>query len=363
MGGRTGSLEDLDVTPDRWRGRRVFITGHTGFKGSWLTLMLHSFGADVTGYALTPPTDPSMFATLGLKADIRHVIGDIRDPARLVAAMVESEADTVFHLAAQPLVRQSYVDPVETYATNVMGTVNVLEAVRRSASVRHVVSVTTDKCYENREWPWPYREDEALGGFDPYSSSKACAEHVTSAYRNSFLRDHGVRIASARAGNVIGGGDWADNRLVPDFFRAADAGDPVRCRYPAALRPWQHVLEPVGGYVTLAEALIERGEDVAEAWNFGPSEDDALPVGWILDRLTALYGGPGWVRDGDDHPHEAGLLKLDSSKARQRLGWKPVWRLDRALEETVAWHRAWRDGDDMTRTTLAQIDRFMAGTA
>lgn len=346
------------MTPNRWRGRKVFITGHTGFKGSWLTLTLQSFGAELTGYALDPPTDPSLFVTLGLAADIRHVVGDIRDPARLTAALVESGADTVFHLAAQPLVRQSYADPVETYATNVMGTVNVLEAVRQSKSVRHVVSVTTDKCYENREWPWPYREDEALGGFDPYSSSKACAEHVTSAYRNSFLRDSGVRVASARAGNVIGGGDWADNRLVPDFFRAADAEQPVRCRYPAALRPWQHVLEPVSGYVTLAEALME-GDAAAEAWNFGPSEDDALTVGWILDRLTTLYRGPGWIRDGDEHPHEAGMLKLDSSKARQRLNWRPTWRLDQALEETVAWHRGWRNGEDMVRATLAQIDRFM----
>ena len=353
-------MEDLDVTPDLWRGRRVFVTGHTGFKGSWLTLVLRSFGANVIGYALAPPTHPSLFATLALAADIHHVVGDIRDPARLAAAMAESGADTVFHLAAQPLVRQSYLDPVETYATNVMGTVNVLEAVRQTGSVRHVVSVTTDKCYENREWPWPYREDEALGGFDPYSSSKACAEHVTSAYRNSFLRDRGVQVASARAGNVIGGGDWADDRLVPDFFRAADAGEPVRCRYPAALRPWQHVLEPVGGYVVLAEALMQQGQSAAEAWNFGPSEDDALTVGCILDRLTALYGGPEWVRDGDDQPHEAGLLKLDSSKARQRLGWRPTWRLNCALEETVAWHRAWRDGDDMVRMTVAQIDRFMA---
>lgn len=363
MGGRRGSLEGLGVIPDRWQGRRVLITGHTGFKGSWLTLMLRSFGADVTGYALAPPTTPSLFTTLGLEAEIQHVVGDIRDADLLATTMAAYAPDTVFHLAAQPLVRQSYMDPVETYATNVMGTVNVLEAVRQTASVRQVVSVTTDKCYENREWPWPYREDEALGGYDPYSSSKACAEHVTSAYRNSFLRDRKVHVASARAGNVIGGGDWADNRLIPDFFRAADAGEPVRCRYPAALRPWQYVLEPLGGYVTLAETLMEQGENVAEAWNFGPSEDDALPVCWILDRLTELHGGPGWVRDGNYHPHEAGLLKLDSSKARQRLGWKPVWRLDRALEETVAWHRAWRDGEDMTRMTLAQIERFMAQTA
>lgn len=348
------------MNPAHWQGRRVFVTGHTGFKGSWLVTILRSFGAEVTGFALAPPTAPSMFDVLGIEQDIEHVVGDIRDGAHLVAAMAAAAPDTVFHMAAQPLVRQSYVDPVETYATNVMGTVNVLEAVRATASVRQVVSVTTDKCYENREWPWPYREYEALGGFDPYSSSKACAEHVTSAYRNSFLRARGVQVASARAGNVIGGGDWANDRLVPDFFRAADKGEPVHCRFPAALRPWQHVLEPVSGYVTLAEVLATRGEDAAEAWNFGPSEDDAMTVSWILDRLTGYYGGPGWTRDGNEHPHEAGLLKLDSSKARQRLGWRPRWRLDRALEQTVAWHRAWRDGADMRRTTLDQIDQFIA---
>ena len=353
-----GALESLAVTPANWQGRRVFITGHTGFKGSWLTLILRSFGADVTGYALAPPTSPNLFDTLGLAENIRHVVGDIRNPDGIAAAMAEAAPDTIFHLAAQPLVRQSYIDPVETYATNVMGTVHVLEAVRATLSVRHVVSVTTDKCYENREWLWPYREDEALGGYDPYSSSKACAEHVTAAYRNSFLRDRGVHVASARAGNVIGGGDWAVDRLVPDFFRAADRGEPVICRYPTALRPWQHVLEPVSGYIALAEALFEQGNAVAEAWNFGPSEDDAQPVGWILDRLTELQGGPGWVRDGHHHPHEAGLLKLDSSKARQRLEWRPTWRLDRALEETVAWHQAWRRGDNMRQTTLAQIERF-----
>lgn len=348
------------MDPSIWPGRRVFITGHTGFKGSWLTLLLRSFGAEVTGYALAPPTTPNLFDTLGLVDDIRHIVADIRDPVALGAALRDSGADTIFHLAAQPLVRRSYVDPVETYSTNVMGTVHVLEAARSVGTVRQIVSVTTDKCYENREWLWPYREDEQLGGHDPYSSSKACAEHVTAAYRRSFFRDAGVAVASARAGNVIGGGDWADDRLVPDFFRAADRGEPVRCRYPGALRPWQHVLEPVSGYVALAEALIRDREQAAEAWNFGPVEDDAKPVGWILDRLTDLYGAPAWVGDGADHPHEAGLLKLDSSKARQRLGWRPSWRLDRALSETVAWHQAWRRGEDMRQVSLAQIERFTA---
>lgn len=349
------------MTPALWRGRRVFITGHTGFKGSWLTLLLRSFGAEVTGLSLAPPSTPNLFDELGLAGEINHVVGDIRDAALVVAVMAEAAPDTVLHLAAQPLVRQSYRNPLETYATNVMGTAHVLQAVRDIASVRHVVNVTTDKCYENREWLWPYREDEALGGYDPYSSSKACAEHVTAAYRNSFLRDRGVYVASARAGNVIGGGDWAEDRLVPDFFRAADAEEQVVCRYPAALRPWQHVLEPLSGYVALAEALFEYGDAVAEAWNFGPSEDDALPVGWILDQLTRVYGGPGWRHDPAPQPHEAGLLKLDSSKARQRLGWQPHWRLEQALIETAAWHRAWRDGEDMRQVTLAQIARFVGG--
>lgn len=356
-------MENLVVRPENWRNRRVFITGHTGFKGSWLTLILRSFGAEITGFSLPPVTNPSLFELLGLAADIQHIQGDIRDAAALEAAMRAAAPDVVFHLAAQPLVRQSYVDPVETYTTNVIGTVNVLEAVRQTPSVRSVVTVTTDKCYENREWPWPYRENEALGGHDPYSSSKACTEHVTASWRNSFLRASGVHVASARAGNVIGGGDWAADRLVPDFFRAADQESAVLCRSPDSIRPWQHVLEPLSGYVALAEALMERGDAAAEAWNFGPSDDDALSVGEILDYLTAFYGGPGWVRDGNPHPHEAGLLKLDSSKARQQLGWRPKWRLDRALQETVAWHRAWRSGDDMRDVTLAQIERFVASPA
>lgn len=357
------AVEGLVVTGALWRGRRIFVTGHTGFKGSWLVTALRFLEAEISGYALEPPTTPNLFDTLGLAADMHHVIGDVRDADRLTAAMREALPDTVIHLAAQSLVRRSYRDPLETFQTNVIGTVNVLEAVRQTESVRHVVVVTTDKCYENREWPWPYREDEALGGHDPYSSSKACAEHVTAAYRNSFLRERGVHVASARAGNVIGGGDWAEDRLVPDFFRAADAGRPVQCRNPGALRPWQHVLEPVSGYLTLCETLFDQGGDAAEAWNFGPSEDDAQPVSWIMDRLTGLYGGPGWVRDGENHPHEAGLLKLDSSKARQRLGWRARWRLDQALAETVAWHQAWREGNDMNHLkalTLAQVGRFVS---
>lgn len=348
------------MTPECWRGRRVLVTGHTGFKGSWLTLILHSMGAEVTGFALAPPVAPNLFDVLDLASGITHILGDIRDRVVIAAAMKQAQPDTVFHLAAQPLVRQSYIDPIGTYATNVMGTAHVLEAVRNTPSVRHVVSVTTDKCYENREWLWPYREDEALGGYDPYSSSKACAEHVTAAYRNSFLRAAGIHVASARAGNVIGGGDWAIDRLVPDFFRALDNDDQLACRYPQAVRPWQHVLEPLSGYVALAEALFEQGDTAAQAWNFGPTEDDAQTVGWILDRLTNIADGPGWMHDGAQHLHEAGLLRLDSSKAHHLLGWRPRWRLERALEETVAWHRAWRRGADMRAFSLDQIARFTA---
>lgn len=344
-----------------WRGKRVFVTGHTGFKGGWLALWLADMGAEVHGYALEPPTRPSLFRVVQLDDRLASsTLADIRDAAALVAAMGAARPQIVMHLAAQPLVRYSYAAPVETYAVNVTGTVNLLEALRQVPGVRAVVNVTSDKCYENREWVWPYRENEALGGVDPYSSSKACAELVTAAYRRSYLNAAGILVASGRAGNVIGGGDWAADRLVPDFLRALDAGRTLAIRSQLATRPWQHVLEPLAGYLALAERLFHEGAAFAEAWNFGPDEVDARPVKWIVDYLCDRVPGTSWELVGEPQPHEANSLGLDSSKARSRLGWRPRWRLQTALDMTLAWHRAWREGADMAKVSLQQIRRYEA---
>jgi CDP-glucose 4,6-dehydratase len=335
-----------------WPSRRVFITGHTGFKGSWLALWLHEMGADVTGFALDPPTTPSLFERARIGELIHDHRGDVRDLAATHGKMAAANPEIVFHLAAQSLVRTSYDDPIGTYATNVMGTAHVLEAARR-ARPRVVIVVTSDKCYENREWLWPYREDEPLGGHDPYSSSKACAEIVTAAFRSSF-RD-GPSIASVRAGNVIGGGDWAVDRLVPDCVRAFERGQCVKIRNPKATRPWQHVLEPLSGYVILAQRLFTEGERFAGAWNFGPGEDDVVPVATVVDRLANAWGiDHAWEREGQDGPHEAGSLKLDSSRARTLLGWRPRLRLSEALDWVVAWSR---EGDARS-ATVRQIDDY-----
>lgn len=345
-----------------WRGKRVFLTGHTGFKGGWLALWLADLGAEVHGYALVPPTDPNFFSAASLENRLASsAIADIRDANALERAMQAARPDIVLHLAAQPLVRQSYVEPAETYAVNVMGTVSLLEAVRRTPSVRAVVNVTTDKCYENREWVWPYRENEALGGHDPYSSSKACSELVTAAWRRSFLDAAGVHLASARAGNVIGGGDWAADRLLPDFLRALDAGRPLVVRSPQATRPWQHVLEPLAGYLVLAERLFTEGQAFAEAWNFGPNEVDARPVQWIVETLCAGVAGAAWQCDVSPQPHEAHTLRLDSTKASVRLDWRPRWNLQRALQATLAWHQAWKQGADMDEFSLRQIREYAMG--
>lgn len=341
-----------------WSGKKVLLTGHTGFKGGWLTLWLQRLGADVHGYSLPAPTSPSLFDAARVLEGISHIEGDIRDQVHFATSMAAAQPDIVFHLAAQALVRQSYRDPVETMTSNVVGTMNLLEAVRNTPSVKAVVVITSDKCYENREWFWPYRENEALGGRDPYSASKACAEIVAASWRDSFLAERGVAVATTRAGNVIGGGDWAADRLVPDALRAWQDGVPLRVRYPHAVRPWQHVLEPLSGYLMLAERLY-AGQG-AEAWNFGPGDVDVRPVGQLLDSLAGIWGdGASWRTDALDHPHEAGLLRLDSSKARMVLGWQPRLDIEQALKMVVEWHRAWLSGADMRAFTLEQIERYM----
>ena len=346
-----------------WRGKRVFLTGHTGFKGGWLALWLADMGAEVHGYALTPPTEPNFYTVAKLHERlVRSTMADIRDEVVLTQAMQAAQPDVVLHLAAQPLVRYSYAAPVETYAVNVMGTVNLLEAARHTHSVKAIVNVTTDKCYENREWIWPYREIEAMGGFDPYSSSKACSELVTAAYRRSFLDAADIHVASARAGNVIGGGDWATDRLIPDFLRAMDAGQILTIRSPLATRPWQHVLEPLSGYLVLAEKLFTEGAGFAEAWNFGPDDSDARPVQWIVEHLCGQVPGAEWQCDTAPQPHEANMLKLDSAKAKSKLGWQPRWGLKTALGMTLAWHQDWKEGIDMAASSVQQIQAYEAAT-
>jgi CDP-glucose 4,6-dehydratase len=353
------AVEGLGVNPMFWRGKRVFVTGHTGFKGGWLCLALADFGAEVHGYALAPSTDPSFFQCIDLARSLAsNTIADLRDAAALRSALESAKPEIVFHLAAQPLVRQSYVDPVETYSINVMGTVNLFEAVRASETVRSVVNITTDKCYDNREWEWGYRENEPLGGRDPYSSSKACAEMVTAAYRASFFAQGGVAAATARAGNVIGGGDWAADRLLPDIFKAVDAGMTLQVRSPDAIRPWQHVLEPLSGYLDLAQRLFEDGASCAEAWNFGPREEDARSVAWILEYLAPRLSTLKWQRDSGPHPHEAHYLRLDSSKARVGLGWAQRWSLANALDRSLEWYIAWKAGQDMRQFSLSQLRAY-----
>ncbi len=360
-------MKELVTTPDRtvWNGRRVFLTGHTGFKGGWLSLWLTQLGATVRGYALDPYTMPSLLEVARIPSVVEDIRGNILDRPALEKAMTEFAPEIVIHMAAQPLVRYSYQDPLGTYETNVMGTAHVLEAVRKTPSVRAVVSVTTDKCYENKEWVWGYRETDPLGGYDPYSSSKACAEIVSAAYRQSFFpvsgfgKEHNTLVATGRAGNVIGGGDWSDDRLIPDLVRGFLRGEAVRIRRPKSIRPWQHVLEPLWGYIRLAEELYKGNTAAASGWNFGPADDDAWPVDRIVEKMVSTWGnGSAWVLDADPGVHEAGYLKLDASKARAELGWHPMLHLGTTLDWLVDWYKQWQSGADMYALTLQQISAY-----
>lgn len=363
MGFRFSPLESMGVIKlvdvKFWEGKRVYITGHTGFKGGWLTLWLQQMGAIVKGFSLEPSTTPNLFSETKVDSSISSEIGDICDYEAVRKSIGDFQPEIVFHLAAQSLVRFSYNKPVYTYQTNVMGTVHLLEAVRKTGSVRAIINVTSDKCYENKEWLWGYREDEPKGGYDPYSSSKGCAELISSAYRNSFLSSAGVALATARAGNVIGGGDWAADRIVPDAMRAFIKNKPLMIRNPHAVRPWQHVLEPLSGYLMLCQKLIENPKKYAEGWNFGPQDDDAQPVSVLADIMVDSWrDGAHWKSDEGQHPHEARYLKLDCSKANSVLGWTPIWELSRALSESVQWYKAWHQRKDMRGYTLRQIEKY-----
>lgn len=359
----------MNVDRAFWKGRRVFLTGHTGFKGSWLSLWLHTLGAEVTGFALAPPTTPSLFEQARVADCVHSIQGDIRDYEALKSAITKTNPSVVIHMAAQSVVRSSYENPVETYSTNVMGTVHLFEALRALEIRCAVVNVTSDKCYENREWIWGYREDEPMGGRDPYSNSKGCAELITHAYRESFFgsgsfAQHGVSLGSARAGNAIGGGDWTSDQLIPDLMRAFLAGKPCSIRNPAAYRPWQFLMEPLRGYLMLAERLSKDGAQFASGWNFGPADQDAKPVEWIADRLAAAWGdGAQWVLDSGAHPHEAHALKLDASRAKASLHWCPVLPLEDALNWIVEWYRAYQGGKDLRSITLQQIKKYEERTS
>ncbi|MFO7904140.1 MAG: CDP-glucose 4,6-dehydratase [Pirellulaceae bacterium] len=353
-----------DIDREFWRGKRVLVTGHTGFKGSWLAAWLQRLGANVVGYALKPPTEPAMFHLAGVADHMQSIEGDVRDLGHLSACLEQYSPEIVIHLAAQAWVRAGYADPVTTYTTNVIGTLNVLEAVRKSSTVRVVLAITSDKCYENREWIWGYRENDRMGGHDPYSSSKGCAELLISAFRDSYfapakIEEHGVALASTRAGNVIGGGDWSEDRLVPDIMRAIMSGRSVQIRRPGAVRPWQFVLEPLRGYLMLAERLWDRDTEYQSGWNFGPDVEQIRPVRWIVEQLTQMWGaGANWAGDESQHPHEDHLLRLDCTKAKTVLGWSPVLDLETTLNWVVEWYRGFHDGEDLQALTWAQIDRY-----
>jgi len=347
-----------------YKDKRIVITGHTGFKGAWLSIWLHHLGSHVVGYALEPPTKPSLFEACKLEDKITSITGNVRNYRLLRDVLEKYKPEIVFHMAAQSLVRNSYREPLETYKTNVMGTVNMLEACRHTSSVRVVVNITSDKCYENKEWEWGYSENDPMGGYDPYSSSKGCAELITNAYIKSYFnpdtfKKHGKSLASARAGNVIGGGDWAEERLIPDCIKALIENIPVVIRYPDAVRPWQHVLEPLYGYLLLAQNLYQDGSAFIGGWNFGPYDEDARPVRWIVEKMTKMWGNnASWVIDKSNHPYESHFLKLDCSKAKTKLGWHPEWDLNSALERTIEWYKTYLINKDMFNFSINQIEAY-----
>ena len=349
-------MENMVINSNFWKNKKVLITGHTGFKGSWLSLWLQKLGARVTGYALPPSTNPNLFTLANVAKGMNSILSDICNIEALIKVIEENQPEIVLHLAAQPLVRLSYQKPYETYATNIMGTVNLLEAIRIQKSVRVVVVVTSDKCYENREWLWSYRENEAMGGRDPYSSSKGCVELIAASYRNSFFKANKILLATARAGNVIGGGDWSEDRLIPDILRSIETKSKLIIRNPLFTRPWQHVLDCLSGYILLTEKLWINGNEFASAWNFGPSSNDIHSVKSILEQLSYHYGSNlSWEYIKEESQHEASLLALDSSKANSLLNWKPLWNLEKTLIEIVAWHKAWLQGKNMHDFSLQQI--------
>ena len=347
------------INREFWQGKRVFLTGHTGFKGGWLSLWLSSLDVKVKGYALNPPTTTSLFNEAKIDSTVDSQIADIRDQETLYKSMTEFNPDILIHMAAQPLVRYSYDNPIETYEVNVIGTAKVLEVAKSCPNLKAIVNITTDKCYENDERSEGYRESDPMGGYDPYSSSKGCAELVTSAYRRSFMQEQNIGLASVRAGNVIGGGDWADDRLIPDILRSFEKGEPVVIRNPKATRPWQHVLEPLSGYLILAQRLYKDQEKYAEGWNFGPNSGDVKPVDWILNKMISKWPNSNWELDQNPSPHEANFLKLDISKAKLELGWSPTWELDQTLGKIINWHRAWLNKENMQTACLTEIKEYM----
>jgi CDP-glucose 4,6-dehydratase len=347
------------IDKDFWLGKRVFLTGHTGFKGSWLSLWLNHLGCSVQGYSLNPPSSPSLFNIAKVDMLIESQIGDIRNQELLHKSMVSFNPDILIHMAAQPLVRYSYNEPIETFEVNVLGTAKVLEVARDCLNLKAIINITTDKCYENVGYDISYKESDPMGGFDPYSSSKGCAELVASSYRRSFLNDLGIGIASVRAGNVIGGGDWAADRLIPDILKSFEKNEAVIVRNPDSTRPWQHVLEPLSGYLMLAQNLYNNTEQYSEGWNFGPTENNVKPVEYIVDKMTSLWPGSSWKKDYDLHPHEAGFLKLDISKARKKLNWVPIWEINKSLMKIITWHKAWLDHKDMHDFCLKEIKEYM----